>query len=63
MDEKESNIWMVGGTVVITIPSDIVKDSIFPFKFEYKEENEIKTLTPFPITVKIDGKKLIIEKQ
>ena len=32
MLETETKVWLVGGTVVITIPSDVVNDSAFPFK-------------------------------
>ena len=60
MLETETKVWLVGGTVVITIPSDVVNDSAFPFKINIDQKS--KSLEPIPVNIKIDGKKLIIEK-
>jgi len=52
MREKISNIWISkkSASALAVIPSDIVKDSTFPFKL------------PCRITVRIDGERLILEE-
>jgi hypothetical protein len=51
MQQKISNIWISkkSASALAVIPSDIVKDSTFPFKL------------PCRITVRIDGERLILE--
>ena len=52
MREKISNIWISrkSASALAVIPSDIVKDSTFPFKL------------PCRVNIRIDGKRLILEE-
>ena len=66
MLEKETSIWMVSNTVVISIPQDVYADSAFPFvPLNIKEaEDNKKEMELFKVKIKIDKerKRLIIEK-
>jgi hypothetical protein len=52
MREKISNIWVSkkSASALAVIPSDIVKDSTFPFKL------------PCKVNIRIDGERLILEE-
>ena len=52
MQQKISNIWISkkSASALAVIPSDIVKDSTFPFKL------------PCRVNIRIDGKRLIVEE-
>ena len=63
MLESKTKIWTVGGTVVISIPANVAKDSSFPFKINEKENGDkTKTMEPISVNIKIVKNKLMIEK-
>jgi len=62
MIETETKLWKFGGTVVITIPTNIFNDSKFPFLTKQILNDEKEIIEPLPLNIRIDNKKLIIEK-
>lgn len=64
MLEKKSRIWQFSGSVVMTIPAEVLNDSNFPFKIERDEEKEDNPIKSIDVNVRIDlvKKRLIIEK-
>ena len=64
MLESKTKIWMVGGTIVLTIPGGVAKDSNFPFKITEKEDdnNKTKSIEPISVNIKVVKNKLIVEK-
>lgn len=62
MSKLNTSIWLIGQTVVITIPKNTLKNKKFPFKLNMIRDSK-KSLEPFTVSIKIDGKKLIIDKE
>lgn len=63
MLETKTKIWRIGSTIVLTLPSKIVDDSTFPFNIEgIREDKEEKESSNLDVNVRIDNKRLVIEK-
>lgn len=59
MIEKDSKIWQISDSLVVTIPASLVNDSGFPFKFDRDKEGKLEN--PIDVNVKIDmDKKCLI---
>jgi len=63
MLETVTKLWKIGGTVVITIPISILNDSNFPFLVKPILDDEKEVIEPLALNIKIDNKKLVIEKK